>query len=1591
MRGQQLMGNTPTKKPPDVVMSMKEMWDAAAKEFESICGESLQKGQVKSFDDVQKKIKSSGQVSNGVDEEQNVKWEKAKSVGLQSLKYLRMLVGAASQASSFIPIPEAAANITGSALCFVFDIPETIKGYNDAINQVFGEVSSALSQFHIYQTIDNADPLLIQQIHLVLVSFVKLCAYVVKYRQGRRRDRLLKQIKSIFDDDSGLADQMAEFRRALQQQRDVEGTVTLAVVVETQQDIALLLEQSIVFGKTAQETHQAVQETQKGVQALKDDVDRMRTLIKIRDTLGVPSTVRLDTNTTQTCNDIADKCLSGMGSWIWTHEAYTAWTATKDKDKDRQRLLLVSGPPSSGKTSVSALITKRLEEQKGRTYVAHYFFPSSSRKADNEKNSIQSAIKYMAFQIARVDVTAQKVLGKACDEEPAAFRRSASLDSLDSLWEKLKIGASGSSAVYYLVFDGLENLPDQQVKMLLEFLFSPRMAKESTERVQILVSGTDDQFANWQDNRSALRIQMDKHNKPDMCIIIDEALNQRGMLQNAKPGSDQQRARDKILDKLPQNVEGSYSRLQFGLEDVIRLLSTRTAIQELDRMLDQSMSSHEAAIKNLQRSLTADEISELNELLKWVLFSNDPMTLDTLEAAMFLYLETESLASLEYIIKNKYSAVLKLEDGCVFGQDGVEDYLRKEIDSSSPSSRSNDRATISMTITINNVDQELCGHFLWDLAHKAIRDKFNFNLDGDASNALHGGNRGTIAVDEFEAHHTIVTRAFEYLSKPPREQTEKIGSYVVCWLPYHLNRLRQLEDDDQGALMPSEQYEIGQNLYKLFKGGEVFLRHKESFQHAWWIVEEIEDLQKWLMDSAVMRRLDKRWRDEVQLAPSPIRGYLKELTRVIIEGFLRERSWEVISACNWLSQLIKADERKLEGHTESSDVDFEAIYEMDWNRVSSWCQSILKLPDSELNSLWYERLATAAASQSSNHDVTVSLYQRAIEEKNPSWLCYRGLGTAFFKQGQTSEAMAQLELALKRAQQEDATPKPTATDIVGLYLLLGEYAYETGDVRNADMYYSVACEGGDASQVRDGQLGRLKSRLSLPSAEEARQLLKSTLAQDIGKGEMTAAMEMIALDAQHDYLISRMFAVVKGDPVLLKDIVAAMERATLNLTPGNNRVTRMMGDERFAEDEARGVLLCDRGFAAHIFRVSPDGTQPVNEALRLWGESRDLLENVGGSNSLIARQRATTALASHYFQSIVDGLQLDHYDALAKLTKLANSDPDYNIYHSDSIGFLGTVLMLCGKKEPARVVLMARIKQGLQILSDDILENDKLGFAALQKTLEHYQDFKNAFIALSLLGQPDLVTDALRFEADDITEVDGEGKRRVLEVVSGLAEEAIRVVNSQVSDTRLQAQRIEAAKVYVDTLAVAPAAKPEANGDSKDDNTQIHAYRLLQSRLSSLHQKHTPSVDLGALPWSWTCDGRTPDGKMCGKWANFEDDFYHCIYCSNRDFCSDCLTRIRNPETGVEIMECSAKHKWLQIPRQGSSLYVGMRAKSVRVPTDVKILDGDDKIMKGYYVDDGGGEVVTVEAWKEGLAAEWGISLKEILNESSSEGEDEKI
>jgi hypothetical protein len=574
-------------------------------------------------------------------------------------------------------------------------------------------------------------------------------------------------------------------------------------------------------------------------------------------------------------------------------------------------------------------------------------------------------------------------------------------------------------------------------------------------------------------------------------------------------------------------------------------------------------------------------------------------------------------------------------------------------------------------------------------------------------------------------------------------------------------------------------------------------------------------------------------------------------------------------------------------------------------------------------------------------------------------------------------------------EREGATPKPEAKEIMELHLLLGEYAYEAGDMERAAECYKFACTSEDAEQAKKGQVGHFKARLSWPNAEGTRQLLKSILAEEGGERTMARVLKMIAWDGEHDTIMSKMFTVAKGDPDLLKDIVRAMETATAKVpVPDEDRTADFYPND-CAEDEARGVLLYDLGVAVHTYKVSADDTEPVSKALRLWRDSRDLLSNVhGGRNASVAWQNATTALANHYFQIMVDGKHLDH---VYELVQLAGAES--NIY-DEATGFLGALHALCGNRAQARAALSERIQYGLQILSDDTPENDAYGFSIIYKTLGMYQDFRNAGVALSLLGQPDLVAGALCFEARDIQADNDVDKQRVLDTVTALARQTIEATWAQVPDVSQQAQRIQAAKAHLDSLMMAytnslatatAAAKLEAedeDGEAQDDHSKgggldletTTAHHLLHTRLSVLQLTHTPELNTAAFQWQWSCDGYTPDGKRCSNITDFENPFYHCMYCRNRDFCGACLVRLRTPSSGAKITVCSSKHRWLRIPRQGSDMFVGLGAKGVRVPR-VRPVEGDDHVLEFIYDEDGEGVEVTVEAWRVDLAKEWEIPL----------------
>lgn len=646
-----------------------------------------------------------------------------------------------------------------------------------------------------------------------------------------------------------------------------------------------------------------------------------------------------------------------------------------------------------------------------------------------------------------------------------------------------------------------------------------------------------------------------------------------------------------------------------------------------------------------------------------------------------------------------------------------------------------------------------------------------------------------------------------------------------------------------------------------------------------------------------------------------------------------------------------------------------------WKQVGEWCRDYLGLQEDQLDSFWYERLGEAAAAMLPFGDTSEAisdLYRKAIGFPDASWRSYKGLGEEEYRQGKIEEAIAHVETALERAKApKDATATATE-EIVKLYLQLGDYCYAMGTLAKATACYDNAqssCGTDDIVLARKAYASHLRAQLRAHDATAARQLLRESLASDENKANFVSFLKELARDDSHNAIVAKIFTVARAEMSLFEDIVRALEAATA--TSGNSAQSEdsPKSNENFADDETRAVLLFDRGLAAYHYKVvATAGVEPNVEAVKLWRDCCEQLDNVGGERAYVTRDAASTALGKYYFQSMADG---NHSDSLEDLEKLV--DAETRAVMSKSTGFLGALHSSRGDKERALQALSRDMKTGLQILSDNTEENDYFGFSLLHDVLIRFGDICNAAAALSLYGAPDLVTDCcFSCETDQSTK----------DLVKGVFQYA----KSQFPEISKQLERVQAAaKRVIDVLSDDAAAL--------DENSK-KVYLELQTKLEGLlESKPKPSDAAFSLAADYFCDGSKEDGRDCRQKWDSEHDMYKCIYCANTAFCASCLPRlVRDPDAaqgdgaGVDIYVCSPKHKWIKMPRRGADMYLGPKATSVRIPTDVrpgKTLDGtgvdDDRLLEIYF--DEKDEEISLQAWKEKLAMEWGFSLDEIIKE----------
>jgi hypothetical protein len=602
--------------------------------------------------------------------------------------------------------------------------------------------------------------------------------------------------------------------------------------------------------------------------------------------------------------------LEGSSQWLLSHPDYKEWITP---DTESIPLLLLSGDTKTGRSFLLAFIEEDLRKINADIAIAYHAFAGRDVKSakDKGKDDVVSALKSMALQVASQNKTyAKDMVGlKDSDFKPLETHK----ESWErQWWDKLQFSKyfqSKEDVSVVLMFDGLDELSESSASKLLGLLReeSRSSAKADRVRLRILATGKKETFENQPANIN--NIQIANHNEPDIKLYIERELNKDEVLQGQHV--EMLDLLQSIRKKLPEVADGSFSIVQQKLARIREAVESDAYSDDVETILDENPAEDldkiaQKVISDLNATLNAHDIKQLNELLNWVIFGYEYFSIDQLRAALFLNSGRLPLQPFEKKLKSKYARVFDLSSDQV----EVDEYIGNLFQSSENPTPGKavvpdiDGAKITMTVSINQADLRTVQQFCWDLTERVGIGRFDFFAANSKNES-----KGVIHCDEVNAHYHMAEQLLKLLNDEPHEKTKPLVEYALMYLPRHLQTVK--EALDEGKLGVSARKAIAKRLIDLLsdiEGIEKYWNTISSVYSYWAGDEEVEMIRDWLTDSRTIAELEpkeRRWVRQHTAKSEGKGGFYKPITLMMARRWLQDRSWDAHDTYEWIDGFIQ--------------------------------------------------------------------------------------------------------------------------------------------------------------------------------------------------------------------------------------------------------------------------------------------------------------------------------------------------------------------------------------------------------------------------------------------------------------------------------------------------------------------------------------------------------------------------------------------------------------------------------------------------------------------------------------------------------------
>lgn len=772
-----------------------------------------------------------------------------------------------------------------NALTFVIEAWQGYNGIFESLAELLEKCMEFLDRLRYYMQ-GGIDSMLAKVTSQHLQLFVEICDRTIRLRRSKGA-KFIAFTKVLFlkdPDVKGLLDMMENLVNK-------EGRLVAAQTFNFSSEAAANSRENLVINQRTENKVDSLVEDRMDQKREKDTQKRRQTILKALDFDDDKMDLEKKEPSASwktTYNNYRKAVVKDTGDWILKHPQFTAWQSGSIVAKS---ILALEGPEGSGKSYLASTIIRHLQSRTtvdaadSRTpVVAFYFLEADSKEGAKKSNSLDVVSKSLVWQFTQADASYQKSVAAICDKKKTLDPQEIWTQLLADNKDRPKI-----EVIFYIVIDGLGDRIDEPFVELL------RTVSDSQDRgIRVLLTGIPRSFEILEEKGLLFETtSISLNNHTDVEKYIDFRMDSMEALKDVTR-LEIPELRIKIRDKLKLQTGGDYFKLATSLDKI----SALDSVGEIDEVLEHAGEERKeqiiADIDKLNKTRTAKEISEINEISLWIMSGRQWFKPYQMDAILYKKGGVTSLLPLETKIKTKYS-LFKVDS------DGDVNWKSSDIVYSIPEKgkQLGNSTSILRAKEVQPAEVAIVEHFLNTVCPPELYLKFGF----EEFFKYHKNGRGNdyIYKDKKDnAEIKLALTCLRLLTETRDEKTQPLHSYAEDYLLSHLSAV------DLALADQELKTDIGPLLLKLFTDSDsidtLLWNPEPDNQSSWdWKRSEVlygdewnNQVLKWFRDSAVVSNITdeaaKSFLVDITPETTAKRDLLEPTSRRMAVHWLREPS-----------------------------------------------------------------------------------------------------------------------------------------------------------------------------------------------------------------------------------------------------------------------------------------------------------------------------------------------------------------------------------------------------------------------------------------------------------------------------------------------------------------------------------------------------------------------------------------------------------------------------------------------------------------------------------------------------------------------------